>query len=128
MASLASLILSAFIPLSAYLRLTDETGDLGGPLNLLLIPCINLLVGLVVSVITCQLLKYLRKNKLRNFFLVSFFLFGLVFAGMISFSRFTFSPSNTNFQMVQFLALGGCGLIISGPTYWFFHEMFGPEN
>ncbi len=144
-AAIGSIIFLTFLPIFFYFVLIFVTADFGGPLNLILIPCSNLIAAILFTGIfffpLSKLLDWLSQRVSPNgqystsSLLVSgvvlILILGMVISGfalvlgIILENRFLLEIlSEQELESVvvwffSFLFLGGVPFFLGGATYWF---------
>jgi hypothetical protein len=144
-AALGSITILTFLPLIFYCVLIVVTNDAGGPLNLVLIPCTNLIAASLftlvfffpLSILLERLLQKVNRNehpKVSSFLLsgvVWVLILSLVVSGFmlvigtileVPLALWILGERDVESMIVllfQFLFLGGVPFLLGGATYWF---------
>lgn len=149
-AAIGSFIILGLLPICAYSVGMIATGDIGGPLNCVLIPCSNVTVAAIMALVILLPSSRLRntiltepeqhvgerKNRALWYSGVLFALvlvvvagsFGLIYAVVVRNSLalqaigIRDAATITQWLMVVLL-FGGVPLVLSVPTYWFLLEL-----
>jgi hypothetical protein len=140
LAALGSVVILSLLPFFLYFALIVATGDAGGPLNLVLIPCANLMAACFITLVICIPLSLFLEQRLPNSgrrehfgsrpLLLSGVVWGLILIFIVmgfalAVSRVLNGPDtdSATVWLFRFLYLGGIPLLLSGFTYWFLLEV-----
>lgn len=143
-AAVGSVIFLTCLPIFLYFVLLFAANDTGGPLNLIVIPCLNFVTAILFTLIfffpLSKLLDWLfqkgsrTKQRSRNSFYVSAVLLGLVLVlvmggfilavGIILQNPLVLRILDTQVNSVmvwllRVLFYGGLPVLLGGATYWF---------
>ncbi len=136
-AVLGSIAFLTFLPCLLYFLLMVATNDVGGPLNLILIPCSNLIIASFFTFVIFFPLSIIMEALFRRGWqkaqnqadplLISGVILGLILALVVVGYTFVINrilvERDVNSGMMclaRFLFLGGVPFLIGGVTYWFF--------
>ncbi len=148
-AFIGSIIILTSLPIFFYFVLIFVTSDPGGPLNLVLIPCLNLFASIIFTGVVflplSALLEWLRKKGNKNYApeRIQFFFWGsvLLLILVVITAGFVFAAGiilgsplalqllgNQDIHAVsgslfRFLFLGGIPLVLGGVTYGFLLQL-----
>ena len=147
-ASIGNITILTFLPIFFYCILIFATTDVGGPLNLVLIPCSNLIIAALSTLFFLPLSKMVdrlsqkahtnwqhRINSPLLFGIVLFLILSFVIGGftlMIGvilenpFALQVLGEQDIESVIVwlaRFLFLGGVPFLLGGPLYWFLLQL-----
>ena len=147
LAVIGSVIFLTCLPIFLYLVLLFVANDIGGPLNLLLIPCSNLFVGILFTVIFSYPLSRLwdrlfvkvSQNRQRKlvFLILSVGLGGLgwifvcggfaIAMGVVLKAQWLLQILDTRVDavmvgLIRVLFYGGVPVLVGSSTYWFLFQ------
>ena len=143
--TIGNVIILTFLPVFFYFVLLFATSDIGGPLNLVLIPCSNLIASILFTLaffypfsklldLLFQKVSQNGQSRINSFILsavVSVLILvlivgGLIFAiGVILEKPFAFQIlgeqdiDSVMVWLLRFLFLGGVPFLLGGSMYWF---------
>jgi hypothetical protein len=129
LAALVSIAILTFLPVLMYFALLFATNDVGGPLNLLLIPCANFVAAssftLVLFLPLSKLLDKLFQEVNGSILFSGVVLCFILLLVVISFTYTAVHvlgqqvPGPAMEEVFRFLLLGGVPFLLGGATFWF---------